>query len=156
MGAELVGIMLLGPQRLDAPGDVKRKAIRTVTEFVAIAQGMREVTNFAVNQHLGHDVERILELAVTTIEHLVPPCLVEEQDLSWVDQYANEGAWALVDDLICVWNNGRADSMSKGLPDGTKVVCAGEMSWGDSPNGLAYTTLRRAEMAGLFPLFGIR
>jgi hypothetical protein len=38
MGAELVVIMLLGPQRLDAPGDVKRKAIRTVTEFVAIAQ----------------------------------------------------------------------------------------------------------------------
>lgn len=61
---------------------------------------------------------------------------------------------AFVDDFIAVWNGDGRDISIR--DDGTRrSFFAGDMSWGDTPDGDGYTTANTAAQTGILPLLGI-
>ena len=64
--------------------------------------------------------------------------------------------------FLDVWNNTPfRDTTSRLFRPGNrgkwyKIVVAGDMSWGDDPDGAGYQTINEARLLGLFPLLGVR
>lgn len=63
-----------------------------------------------------------------------------------------------LDQLLAVWNDPPRDANKRRHPDDSHlcIYVAGDTSWGDVPDGLAYRTLGVANALGLFDLLGIR
>ncbi|MEK6883205.1 MAG: hypothetical protein AABY22_26500, partial [Nanoarchaeota archaeon] len=70
----------------------------------------------------------------------------------------NLDAAQVVDDLLAVWEGNYRDVTSRLDPDDEeqKIVVAGEMSWGDEPQGGGYQALKYADQTGVLKVFGIR
>ena len=63
----------------------------------------------------------------------------------------------LVDNLFEICTSGARDVNDRYVSneDQRKILVAGELSWGDEPDGFGYQTLKWASIFGLFPLFDI-
>jgi hypothetical protein len=62
---------------------------------------------------------------------------------------------AMLTDFYSFWKFGSRDGMYRDLPDGSRIHCTGEMSWGDAPDGFGYSMLAFIMNTGLNERLGI-
>jgi len=63
----------------------------------------------------------------------------------------------VVDDFIAISNGSARDSCSRIDPDNKKraILCAGEMSWGDEPEGYGYQSIKGMMKLGIAKILGV-
>jgi hypothetical protein len=81
-------------------------------------------------------------------------------DLSQVDHMiglTDENVDAMVDDAVAFWHapQNYGDAHFRKLSDASKVVFAGEVTWGDSPDGDGYAALRSMFELGIDKELGV-
>lgn len=136
MGADLIAYICKGPQKLDR--SKRDAAVAHTTEIVELAK-------------ISGDSEDALD-----------GLLEKFGDLSGfedLESVANIEPAEFVDSFIETWDNCDCRDMSfRTDPDdeNQKIVVAGELSWGDTPEGEGYTALNTATVLGLMLIFGIR
>jgi hypothetical protein len=142
MGADLVGYMLKGPRELDR--DRFELALGIAANVIGQA-GQARAAELA-----GEDFER------EDFDALDNDLIDLDCDLENIAELDPE---KLLAELIDVWEgHGARDMTTRFDPDDDdqQIVFAGEMSWGDEPEGFAYRTLRDADKLGMLDVFGIR
>jgi hypothetical protein len=137
MGADLIGYMAVGPTRLPDTPEALAAAVAVATErqqkvALAFADG-ESVDSVRIDgsYYEAYDAENIAALDPV----------------------------ALVEAFVDLWNEGRArDVCWRELPTDppTKCLFAGDMSWGEEPEGHGYTTLRDADRLGLWHFYGLK
>lgn len=145
MGADLIGYMVIGPREisLDKVGEAttfaKNNIIKISNAATSILEGEEEVIDEAWASISEFDIQDY-----------------EINDYADFDEKSAEDYSArLVGDLLDFWKNGSRDSAYRDLPNGSRVVFAGDQTWGDTPDGFGYQTLRKSEAIGLLKFFGI-
>lgn len=137
MGADLIAYTVVGPPKLKPSRVLRKKALANAGHVIAAAQQAEKDPDFDWDQDKflkNFEPEMFSEIA----------SLEAEQVLS---------------DLLEVWEGGARDSTSRVIAFGKKklrVLTAGEMSWGDEPEGFGYQTLRDADRLGLLDTLGIK
>jgi len=142
MGADLVGYMLKGPRELDRD---RFELARGIAENVIGQAGLARAIELA-----GEDFER------EDFDALDNMLIDLDCDLENIAELDPE---RLLLDLINVWEAHTPRDMTTRFDpddDDQQIVFAGEMSWGDEPEGFAYRTLRDADKLGMLDVFGIR
>lgn len=91
----------------------------------------------------------------------LPKGMMDEIDVENVADMEMKDVAKVLDEVIGLWNGSIStrDSNSRLFKHGGKwgkVMVAGDMSWGDSPDGEGYRILREAEMLGINDLIGLR
>lgn len=141
MGADLITITLVGPVKLK-PGKRLTQRILAYAERVVDAAG-------TIASAIEHD---------------------ENWDLvgnKYVGQFDAEDLSAIyvlnpkqvLKDLLNVWEGGPRDVSTREVTlKGTKyrIVVAGDMSWGDLPDGDGFLTLRDADRLGMLDRLGLK
>jgi len=142
MGADLVGYMLKGPRELDRD---RFELARGIAANVIGQAGQARAAELA-----GEDFER------EDFDALDNMLIDLDCDLENIAELDPESA---LSDLVRVWEvHNVRDLATRFDPDDDdqQIVFAGEMSWGDEPEGFAYRTFRDADKLGMLDVFGIR
>lgn len=145
MGASLIGYLVKGPHELNTDEALTQAAI-------ARAQAMLD--QIAAWESAEIDDEREAFAAQYSISHEDFTDLISSQNESLTGKTAAE----MVNDFIEFWpGEDCRDACVRPDPDspGKVIIFAGEMSWGDEPQGEAFKQLQRAELLGLYSVFGI-
>ena len=151
MGADLIGFHLVGPVKVDRK--LKKRAIQQVN-------GMSRATIELFDRHspsyedpTSEELERLIKGRY--FQHL-------RGFQEWVyfdDVRFIKDTKKFVEGFMDFWDSPSfRDSTYRTYGKGksqVKIVFAGEMSWGDEPQGLGYEILRMAGMSGLLDIFGI-
>jgi hypothetical protein len=142
MGADLIGFLVKGPRELDRDRFELARGIAanvvgqaTIAYELELADEPVEREDFDALDNTFIDLEYDLE----RIRGLDPEDLLKA--------------------LVSVWEEHDArDLVTRTDPDDEdqRIVFAGEMSWGDDPEGFAYQTIRDADKLGMLDVFGIR
>ena len=153
MGADFISYCVFGPTELSVSKKVIKKAEKRFTKFVELACQLEDLERKII------DVDsRPVEAAAAAkeLKHLKASMLEDVCDVIWAAEY-KDNPKKLIDELYDIWHGGSRDSSCRTLPGNKrrKVWFAGEMSWGDEPDGFGYLTMKRADMAGLLSIFGI-
>jgi len=142
MGADLIGCLVKGPRELDrdrfelalgVAANVVGQA--TIAYELELADEPVEREDFDALDNTFIDLEYDLE----RIRGLDPEDLLKA--------------------LVSVWEEHDARDLATRFDpddDDQQIVFAGEMSWGDDPEGFAYQTIRDADKLGMLDVFGIR
>lgn len=142
MGAGLVGYLLKGPRRLDRDRfDLARGVAANVIGQATVARAAELADECFVRSDFDALADETIDL----------DCDLERIASIDVDE--------VLASLISVWEeHGDRDLAVRFDPDDEdrQIVFAGEMSWGDEPDGSAYRALREADQLGLLEIFGIR
>lgn len=143
MGADLVGFMVVGPAKLPENSEAA---------FEAAVQALTQIGTAAYLLSNGEEcqAESILE-EFGALDEMYLESYEEMRDV----EAAKKEAARLIENVYDLWNNGSRDSVWRILPDGKKVLFAGDQTWGDSPDGFGYTTLVEAERINLLEVLGI-
>jgi hypothetical protein len=152
MGADFIGMMVVGPRELDKSVEVSNKAAQRLKEFITGFLAIEELNKKVANKELTNEEtyqEQLDKVYDETPELL---SLEEMSEGGWCLEYKDKEMMFVLE-LLDVWETGSRDSICRWLDDDKKVVAAGDMSWGDEPDGFGYRTLKHAEQAGLFPIF---
>jgi hypothetical protein len=142
MGADLVGYMLKGPRELDRD---RFELARGIAANVIGQAGQARAAELA-----GEDFER------EDFDALDNMLIDLDCDLENIAELDPESA---LSDLVSVWEEGAERDLTTRIDpddDEQRIVFAGEMSWGDEPEGFAYRTFRDADKLGMLDVFGIR
>ena len=138
MGAILITYIVTGPKEIELTAE-QREAI--------IAQA-NETKSRLVAEIIEESGENNLKTAIeeTGFNPELAPYLEDES-----------GVAKALDELLKIWHSLPRDANARDLPgdDSRIIYVAGEMSWGDGPFGLGFTTLDNAAHLGLFPLLGM-
>lgn len=145
MGADMIGFLVKGPKKLDESkiAEAKKKVSERLEFFQALdADGdERKLTQWA--KRLGFR---------TTLDARE---VALDVNLDGVPQ--------LVEEFVEFWNSAAAgslprDTVSRPDPDDPEqvILFAGDRTWGDSPDGHGYRTLRQADAFDLTSHFGVR
>ena len=144
MGADLIGYLVVGPAKLPESTEVAFEyAVQALTRVGTAAVLFRdgeEDRAASILQEFG-DLD---EMYVESYEEM---CDIEE---------AKKEATRLIENIYDLWNSGSRDSCWRFLPNGSKVLFAGDQTWGDSPDGFGYTALLEASRINLLQLFDIQ
>jgi hypothetical protein len=139
MGADLTTFICKGPRDLnpkkkDQAVELAKSVIAAVNEY------------FEMKDPTDKDKKLIQRLTGLDIDDL------ERYEVGDLDPEE------VVDNLYCAWGAGFRDCNARTDPDDDKqaIVVAGDMSWGDEPDGGGYQAFKYASMVGLFEFFGIR
>jgi hypothetical protein len=136
MGADLIAYTVVGPPKLKPNKALRKKALTRAGHIVAAALQAEKDPDFDWDQ--DKFLKNFDEQMLPEIASLDP-----EQTLN---------------DLLSVWEGNARDSTSRVIAFGKKkvrVLTAGEMSWGDEPDGFGYQTLRDSDRLGFFDVLGI-
>ena len=143
--------VLLGEKDVPDPRQVPIDAKRRVTLHVAI-EGKQPLLTFSSVEELR---------AHPTYRNMVQAVLAEswhEVESKYVFASTPEELAKEVREFVDFWNDGCARDLAC-RPDpehpGRKVVVAGELSWGDEPDGFGYQTLKRAFGLGIAQALGV-
>jgi len=154
MGADFISYVVVGPYKLSRSKTVMARAKRQMTSFVELAKKLSDLE--AKSEGSVNDLERVsardaLCKLVEEMPHGMEPC-----DVTWATSY-KDNPMKLVEELLDVWHNASRDSTFRTFPRNKrkKIWVAGEMSWGDEPDGYGYQTMKRADLAGLHEIFGL-
>lgn len=137
MGAELITYIVKGPAKLD---ESKREQAVDLAKDVIAARELVE------KDEITEKDRQMFALLAGTFD---------EDDLLAI---AELDAEKVVDSLFETWAEEYRDVNGRYDPDdeGQKIVVAGEMSWGDSPQGGGYQAFDAVAKLGLFEFFGLR
>lgn len=156
MGADLIGFLVKGPSNIT---DKRQEAVdflknrnNVVRDYIDALGKLNEDDAVDYNEFFNKD-EAILDfLEWRTFDG------THEETAELLNELVCQNPEKTVDDFIQFWENGARDATSRIDPDDkTKVIVfAGEMSYGDEPNGYGYETIRDATYLGLLNFFGIK
>lgn len=149
MGADLIGFLVKGPVTLETDPNTMQRAIAIATASLPILRAYNEAfersgledlpanTDFSATPHLDDAI----------LECNLPVELPEKTPEEIVAEFVQ--FWTLQD---------ARDLTSRNDPDdpSQQLLFAGELSWGDAPEGYAYTQLQLGLLLGLWDVFGIR
>lgn len=166
MGADLICFITKGPLKLDSRK--KTKAVAQIKRVVQLLVEVRKIYKSSENSEAAeHEIQKL---------DLTPLCHVWKDNqakrsirITIGDQSMLDDLWylvelkpeRLVEELFAVWHGSSTirvrDGSSRPDPDDPKrqIVIAGELSWGDEPDGLGYQTLKAAFESGIADIFGI-
>jgi hypothetical protein len=189
MGADLIGIIAVGPKDLNDDEGFKGAVVDTAHQHIArvreslvrlvcgAAQGVIEThhpryPNLTMSLDLS-ECKPPTEGVVVSPDEWFQMTEDEQQDL--LTEVCEEGEYVepdmahvilmgldRVEHTLCelheVWRAGARDVMRRPLPQDNNllIVCAGEPSWGNEPEGLGYTTLRNAFALGIAQAYGLK
>lgn len=145
MGANFLSYTLFGPYNLSRAKRLENRAIKRLSRFIDVAVRFQELENM-----VGDEVE-------TEIQALLDEVNIDDSnELHWALSYRDDPA-RLINELMIVWHDGSSDSAYRRDPlhHDRKIWTAGEMSWGDEPDGFGYQTVAHADKAGILSIFGI-
>lgn len=145
MGADQIGFLVIGPQKLD-----KSKIDEAVEEAVKIGLIVKNLIDEYDKENNEEAVEKLWEeLKATGIDL----CSDEPHDYEKFSYDSNK-VKKEAEDFIDNWPMFGRDTAYRLYKDKV-IVYAGEMSWGDEPNGYGYEALKYACDCGWFEIFGI-
>lgn len=157
MGADLICFISIGPAKIS---DVKKKrAAEQVEKIAAFAKQVRDLMNKNEDERSDEESE-FLDNA--TSNELLKNYEEQEQcdqlDPGAVDYMADAKGEEEVNKFVEWWEtlSGR-DTAGRRLPEdpAQQVVVCGDMSWGDSPDGYGYSTMRYAYWFGIPQILGV-
>lgn len=141
MGADLITYMLLGPTKLTISAAKRKRILKHANTVIDLAR--RSVEADPTPKERKSVAGRLLNGLESE----------ELRDIGEMD------AATTLDELCQLWDGEFRDCSFRAVTiKGTRyrMVIAGDMSWGDEPEGEGYLAARRAAMLGLFPLLGIQ
>lgn len=166
MGADLITYFCYGPKKLSEkkiPKAVAQaKAAVALAKTILEMEDLREagkMTEEAFAQEMGALDQSPLRHLMGGIESKRSITLLVTEDnfheLRVIEQLDPD---AVVHDLLHIWNHGSRDSTWRPVPGHRNLIglVAGEMSWGDEPDGYGYQTLKNASLVGILPIFGVK
>jgi hypothetical protein len=178
MSGNMLGLMLAGPCRID-PARVPELATGLHDRGLSILSILARVTSGNIADLLHSEVTELERINETLECDGREPILEEIEDLDerqevleeimrflgfseqTVDGYETEPLEKFVDSFVGFWN-GEEYASDTALRDITlgdrdyRIVFAGEMSWGDEPDGTGYRWMRRAIRTGLTNILGLQ
>jgi len=164
MGADLIGYFAIGPRKLD---DARMNA--AIAEADRRLHWLREAqTVLGSPEPLDH--ERIRQL-LSTSPYLLPDTELNEIESFDIDQLHTQlhQLIGMIDDLDTLTGKAAVDRVirewppyfrdSASIPDPESpdrvIVFAGELSWGDTPEGAGFRFLGETATLGIAETFGI-
>lgn len=155
MSVNLVGYHAIGPANLN-----EKKKKRAIARLHAKQAMLRSVVEKLMSPGVsGADLERAESAIYKYLSDLWPDCDLDafEYRHEAADYILGLDATQVVEDLFCCWHSGYRDTSWRvfGKNNQHRTVFCGDMSWGDSPDGLGYTALHNAAALGLWEEFGI-
>jgi len=166
MGADLITYFCYGPKKLSEKKIPKAEAqaaaaINAAQKIVELFdhQATEETSDEAFRKALGEiDQKPLKHLLGEQKTKRFMTILVSEDDLYDLRKITRLNPKKAVEDLVQVWNHGSRDSTWRPVPGHRNLVghVAGELSWGDEPDGYGYQTLQNANLLGLLPIFNIQ
>ena len=143
MGADLIAYMLVGPKKI-TEGQIQ-KAVAPMLAWVKKNKNTavcENCGNIRDPKNLDRNADGTLALEDVDCEECGACELVAVAD-RYPDAAAIERA---LKEAIDEWHAapGYRDSASRTNPDNPKeiIICSGELSWGDEPNGAGYNSLK--------------
>jgi hypothetical protein len=153
MGADFICYMLVGPSKLSRSKALHKKAEKMLISYCDVATDAKKLTDI-IDSGSIEGAESAQQLLDALKLDLFKPH-EEICDCLWAAAYQDNPV-RLIDELFDVWDGSR-DSAYRNDPRDPKrrFWTAGEMSWGDEPDGFGYQTMKHADAVGLLALYGI-
>lgn len=164
----MITYICFGPKKLDERKKPKCfKQAESVVALVKAAIGFE--ARISDEEMTEEEAEReFRKLDLSPLKHLE----VDSAAKSYITiQFSGGGGWddlayltqidhkKVVEDLFDLWNGQEAarDWAERSVPYDVlkKVVVAGDMSWGDEPEGWGFETLKQTDALGIHPIVGI-
>jgi hypothetical protein len=136
MGADLLTIIVTGPTKLKRSKALEARLLKRANATIEAAKRARKDPKFL---WLNNE-------------------FLQDFDESEINDIADTDANQTLADLYNVWDGAARDAACRVIKQEGKplrIVVAGDMSWGDEPDGYGYTTLRDAARLGFFAPLGI-
>lgn len=155
MGADLITYMLVGPNKIPDDPKKREKAILHASRLIAAVTAWQTLHD----EHQGSDdADLEIEVPATLIRELkhfrIDPrtCDIDDYNQGVIGVDATQA----VDELIALWNGVGyyRDICTRGYRT-RQILVAGDMSWGDEPDGDGYRICKQSERLGLFRFYGI-
>lgn len=145
MGADLIAYICVGPYELDTRFALKQEIAERIAAYNKLAMPVIA----AVGRGDDDDADRLYWQLVEVFEQVkfdsdLDPSTVREAP-----------SWLEAEDFYRAWRGEFRDVASRHLHCATRIVVAGEMSWGDEPDGRGYQTLDWMFRLGVNELLGI-
>lgn len=146
MGADLITYIVAGPRKLKLSATKRKSILKEAETRMEAARIWQAETNGGVTEPIGPSTK-----LPKSIENL------SEEEL---ESLVGLDAEVTLNTLVALWNetvtprdvNARTFKMGGVW---TKVVVAGDMSWGDEPDGEGYQTISQAQRLGMLALLGL-
>lgn len=154
MGADLIVFIVKGPATISPEATAEAiKAAEKVSSFV------KQITEKAYDDDNDEDQvwEELMEAWETTpLAHLNVDYFDDFSDLERLEVDAKE----VVEEFVEHWNSGELfrDESTRPDPDDEtqRIHVAGELSWGDEPEGNGYQALKQLSDLNAFKALGFR
>lgn len=149
MGADLIVYTLVGPPRLKPSKKIRKKALKAA---IAKVDAAKLLQTWADADVAGPKLIAEIKAA----EKLILGSGVETEE---IEDIARLDPMEVYDAFFNLWENGARDASARPVTlKGTKyqILVAGEMSWGDSPEGDGYLTIQNADKLGIIDALGIK
>lgn len=148
MGADLIGYLVKVPRKFEEDRlNEARTHLKLVLDTASTLKGaLMDAKGDYENETVQNLINRLNDLFEYSSNSI--------EDVEDVAEQVYEG---LVDDVLAVCAGRFRDCSVRDDPhnENFRIVFAGELSWGDEPEGAGYTTLKAADQIGLFPILGI-
>lgn len=166
MGADLITYFCYGPKKLSEKK--VPKAVEQAKKVISLAKTILEMNDRREAGQMTDEAfdREMAALDKRPIKHFSGgqgskrsiTLLVTEDTFYELRVVAKLDPEKIVQDLVQVWNHGSRDSTWRPVPGHRNLVghVSGELSWGDEPDGYGYQTLKKANLLGIFPIFGIQ
>jgi len=152
MGADLIMYICVGPKRIKLSEARRRKVVRDVVihRRKVLERACRDL---AKTRRLSEErLQQCPDYEDVLIAFLRDECNGEEILPDLTGKEINKTLVQLVD----LWNaKDYARDLNARVWKNRRIVVAGEMSWGDEPEGYGYQLLKRAQAMGLLAALGI-
>ena len=148
MGADFISYIMFGPAELDP-------------KAVVAARGRAHNTVSVLRDFLAVHDEDLDAMDWSPLFQVLPEMTdVDEYDLGHMAQMDAEDINKTVDAFEAMWGGNFRDTACRYLPNPTpggieKVVVAGDVTWGDEPDGAGYQAMKWAELLGLMETLGV-
>ena len=153
MGADFISIVLVGPLKLSLSKALRRKAEKKMEKLSSVVcrlkflQETLEISDPTTSQWAQNELEELIK------DNLKPH--EEIEDVLWAVAY-KDNPGKFIDELFEAWDGTRDNAWRIDPTDKKrKIWTAGNMTWGDEPDGFGYQTMKHADAAGLLDIFGI-
>lgn len=135
MGADLITTIVVGPEKVQLTPAKRKKVLEAAKQRVK-----------ACAKWSGGPL---------------PEGMMDEMDVESLADLKAKDISKVLNDVLSLWNGKVSfrDTNSRTFKQGGKVgkvLVAGDMSWGDSPDGEGYRILREAELLGILDPIGLK
>ena len=154
MGADLITYMLVGPNKLADDPKKKEKAILHASRMIAAVTAWQTLHDEHQNSDDAQDEIEVPATLIRELKHFgIDPttCYIDDYNSGVVGVDAETA----VNDLFTLWNDGGYRDVNTRGYRTRQILVAGDMSWGDEPDGAGYQICKRCERLGLFRIYGI-